>query len=130
MEHLIDIVLLGLLMITGFAIVRLRSLLAVTMLTSIYSLLSAALFVVLDAVDVALTEAAIGAGISTILMLATVAQTTDREKVPRHTPLLPLIVVITTGAALIYGTLDMPHYGDPDAPCTGMWQQPIYTIRL
>ena len=116
MEHFIDIVLLGLLMITGFAIVRMRSLLAVAMLTSIYSLLSASLFMVLDAVDVALTEAAIGAGISTILMLATIALTTDREKAPRHTPLLPLVVVISTGAALIYGTLDMPHYGDPDAP--------------
>ncbi len=32
MEHLVDIVLLGLLMITGFAIVRIRSLLAVAML--------------------------------------------------------------------------------------------------
>jgi len=116
MEYLIDIVLLGLLMITGFAIVRMKSLLAVAMLTSIYSLLSAALFVVLDAVDVALTEAAIGAGISTILILATVALTSDEEKAPRHTPLLPLIVVIATGAALIYGTLDMPHYGDPTAP--------------
>jgi multicomponent Na+:H+ antiporter subunit B len=116
MEHLIDIVLLGLLMITGFAIVRMRSLLAVAMLTSIYSLLSASLFVVLDAVDVALTEAAIGAGISTILMLAAVSLTTDEEKTPKHTPLLPLVVVIATGAALIYGTLDMPHYGDPDAP--------------
>ena len=116
MEHLIDIILLGLLMITGFAIAHMRSLLAVAMLTSIYSLLSASLFVVLDAVDVALTEAAIGAGISTILILATVALTTDREPVPRHTPLLPLVVVIATGAALIYGTLDMPHYGDPDAP--------------
>jgi multicomponent Na+:H+ antiporter subunit B len=116
MEHLIDIVLLGLLMITGFAIVRIRSLLAVAMLTSIYSLLSAALFVVLDAVDVALTEAAIGAGISTILMLATVALTSDEEKAPRHTPLLPLFVVFATGTALIYGTLDMPHYGDPAAP--------------
>ena len=72
MQHLIDVVLLGLLMVTGFAIVRMRSLLAVAMLTSIYSLLSASLFVVLDAVDVALTEAAIGAGISTILMLATI----------------------------------------------------------
>ena len=109
MEHLIDIVLLGLLMITGFAIVRIRSLLAVAMLTSIYSLLSAALFMVLDAVDVALTEAAIGAGISTILMLATVALTSDEEKAPRHTPLLPLFVVFATGAALIYGTTDMPH---------------------
>jgi multicomponent Na+:H+ antiporter subunit B len=116
MEYLIDMVLLGLLMITGFAIVRMQSLLAVAMLTSIYSLLSASLFVVLDAVDVALTEAAIGAGISTILMLAAVALTSDEEKAPRHTPLLPLIVVIATGAALIYGTLDMPHYGDPVAP--------------
>jgi multicomponent Na+:H+ antiporter subunit B len=116
MEYLIDIVLLGLLMITGFAIVRMRSLLAVAMLTSIYSLLSASLFVVLDAVDVALTEAAIGAGISTILLLAAVALTTDEEQAPRHTPLLPLIVVITTGAALIYGTVDMPHYGDPASP--------------
>jgi multicomponent Na+:H+ antiporter subunit B len=86
------------------------------MLTSIYSLLSASLFVVLDAVDVALTEAAIGAGIATVLMVATVALTTDEEKVPRHTPLLPLVVVMATGAALIYGTLDMPHYGDPLAP--------------
>ena len=116
MGHLVDIVLLGLLMIVGFSIVRMRSLLAVTILTSIYSLLSASLFVVLDAVDVALTEAAIGAGISTILLLATVALTTDEEKVPQHTPLLPLIVVLSTGAALIYGTLDMPHYGDPAAP--------------
>lgn len=115
-EHLINNVLLGLLMMTGFAIVRMRSLLAVTMLTSIYSLLSASLFVVLDAVDVALTEAAIGAGISTILLLATVALTTDEEKAPRHKPLLPLFVVVATGAALIYGTLDMPHYGDPMAP--------------
>ena len=116
MQHLIDVVLLGLLMVTGFAIVRMRSLLAVAMLTSIYSLLSASLFVVLDAVDVALTEAAIGAGISTILMLATIGLTREQEKLPRHTPLLPLIVVTVTGAALIYGTLDMPHYGDPAAP--------------
>ena len=116
MEHLLNNILLGLLMITGFAIVRMQSLLAVAMLTSIYSLLSASLFVVLDAVDVALTEAAIGAGISTILMLATIALTADREKPPKHTPLLPLIVVIITGAVLIYGTRDMPRYGDPDAP--------------
>lgn len=116
MEHMIDIVLLGLLMVTGLAIVRMRSLLAVAMLTSIYSLLSASLFVVLDAVDVALTEAAIGAGISTILMLGTIALTSDIEQAPRHKPFLPLLVVVATGAALIYGTLDMPHYGDPDAP--------------
>ncbi|MDX1697135.1 MAG: DUF4040 domain-containing protein [Thiohalobacterales bacterium] len=115
-EQLINDILLGLLMITGIAIANIRSLPAVAMLTSIYSLLSASLFVVLDAVDVALTEAAIGAGISTILVLATVNLTTLEEKAPRHRPMLPLVVVFLTGAALIYGTLDMPHYGDPDAP--------------
>jgi multicomponent Na+:H+ antiporter subunit B len=116
MEILIDNILLVLLMITGFSIVRMRSLLAATMLTSIYSLLSASLFVLLDAVDVALTEAAIGAGISTILLLATIALTTDRDKTPQRKPILPLIVVIITGMALIYGTLDMPHFGNPQAP--------------
>ena len=29
---------------------------------------------------------------------------------------LPLLAVVVTGAALIYGTLDMPSYGDPNAP--------------
>ena len=32
---------------------------------------------------------------------------------------LPLIVVLLTGGALLYGTLDMPAYGDPSAPIHG-----------
>jgi multicomponent Na+:H+ antiporter subunit B len=86
------------------------------MLSGIYSLLSASLFVVLDAVDVAFTEAAVGAGISTVLMLGTLALTGRSERRPRHTALLPIVVVVLTGSALVYGTLDMPRYGDPNAP--------------
>lgn len=104
-------------MATALAIVVMRDLFAMTMMAGIYSLLSATLFVDLDAVDVAFTEAAVGAGISTVLMLATLSLTTTREeRPPRHTALLPLIVVVITGAALVYGTLDMPHWGDPNAP--------------
>lgn len=104
-------------MATALAIVVMRDLFAMTMMAGIYSLLSAALFVNLDAVDVAFTEAAVGAGISTVLMLATLSLTTTREeRPPRHTALLPLIVVVITGAALVYGTLDMPRWGDPNAP--------------
>ena len=33
-----------------------------------------------------------------------------------HRPLLPLMVVAITGAALVYGTLDMPLFMDPGAP--------------
>ena len=116
MENLIDICLLGFLAVTAVAILRLRNLFAVVMLAGIYSLLSAGLFVVLDAVDVAFTEAAVGAGITTVLMLGTLALTTSEEKRQRRRTILPLIVVVMTGAALIYGTLDMPRYGDPLAP--------------
>ena len=42
------------------------------MLGSIFSLLAAAMFVILDAVDVAFTEATVGAGISTVVMIATI----------------------------------------------------------
>ena len=86
------------------------------MLSGIFSLLSASLFVVLDAVDVAFTEAAVGAGISTVLMLATLTLTATQEKSSDRFQILPLVVVLLTGTALIYGTLDMPRYGDPEAP--------------
>jgi len=112
----VDVLLLLFMAMTVFAIVRLRNLYAVVMLGSIYSLLAAAMFVVLDAVDVAFTEAAVGAGISTVLALGTLALTTSREKTPAHRRVLPLIAVCMTGAALVYGTLDMARFGDPSAP--------------
>ncbi len=80
---------------------------------------------VLDQPDVAFTEASVGAGISTVLILVTLALTTSEEKEPEHTPLLPLLVVLVTGAALIYGTLDMPSLGDPNAP-TNLHVAPRY----
>ena len=116
MAEAVNIVLLGLLAITAVAAIRLHDLFAVVMMFGIYSLLAATVFVVLDAVDVAFTEAAVGVGISTILMLATLGLVGRWERRPAHRPFLPLLVVVVTGAALIYGTLDMPHFGDPDAP--------------
>lgn len=86
------------------------------MLFGIYSLLSAALFVTLDAPDVAFTEAVVGAGISIVLMLATLALTSRHERRPSHRPWLPLAVVVTTGAFLVYGTLDIPRFGAADNP--------------
>lgn len=108
---------LGLLVVTALAVIRLRDLFAVIMLFGIYSLLSASLFVVLDAVDVAFTEASVGAGIATVFMLGTLALTNSREKIPAvHKRVLPLLAVLGTGAVLIYGTADIPYYGDPSNP--------------
>ena len=116
-DTLIDIALMIFLAVTAFAIIRMRNLFVVIMLFSIFSLHSAGLFVVMDAADVAFTEAAVGAGISTVLMLVTMALTrTEKEKAPVHHAPLPLIVVLITGAALVYGTYDIPSFGDPDSP--------------
>jgi multicomponent Na+:H+ antiporter subunit B len=117
-----------LLALTAITIVRMRQLWAAVMLMGIYSFLGASWMLMLDAPDVAFTEAAVGAGISTFLALATLALTTRRAKGPVHRPLLPLVVVVITGAALVYGTLDMPHFGDPEAPAQ-RYPEPSYIER-
>lgn len=93
-----------------------RDLFAVVMLSGIYGLLSASFFVAMDAVDVAFTEASVGAGISTLLMLTAVTMTGRSEDGARHKPMWALVVVFITGGLLIYGTLDMPYFGTADAP--------------
>jgi multicomponent Na+:H+ antiporter subunit B len=103
------------LLLVAIAAIRLRDLFAVVMLFSIYSLLTAALFMDLDAVDVAFTEAAVGAGVSTILMLSTLRLVGRREAKHKHT-WLPISIVAITGAALLYGVSDAPLIGAPDAP--------------
>ena len=116
MVEFVDITLQVLLGITAFSNIRLKNLIAAVMMVGIYSLLSAGLFVVMDAVDVAFTEAAVGAGISTVLMLGTLALVGHSEHQPQHRPILPLFVVILTGAVLVYGTLDIPPFGDASNP--------------
>lgn len=113
---MIDIVLLTLLVVVAIAIVRMKDLIATVMLSGIYGLLSASFFVAMDAVDVAFTEAAVGAGISTLLMLVVIAMTGRKENTKRHRPLPALVIVVITGGLLVYGTLDMPLFGSVDAP--------------
>ena len=111
-----DILLLTILLVTTVAVVRLRDLMAVVMLLGLYSLLMAAVWVVLDAVDVAFTEAAVGAGITTFLMLAAVLRIGREEKPPARRPIAALLIVAATGAALVYATTDFPPLGAADNP--------------
>ena len=115
MIPLLSAVLFVFLLAVALAVARSRDLFAAAMLTGIFSLLSAGLFTLLDAVDVAFTEAAVGAGISTLLILASLALTGSLESPPRRA-IVPLLVVLLTGSALLYATLDMPDFGDPAAP--------------
>lgn len=115
-EHVTEFVLLLFMTITALALARLRDLYAVVMLSGIFTLTAAVFYVALDAVDVAFTEAAVGAGVVTVLMLETLVLTNASEKVHSRRNALPMLMVTVTGALLVYGTFDMPLYGDPTAP--------------
>jgi multicomponent Na+:H+ antiporter subunit B len=108
--------LLTLLAVVTVAIVRQRSLFGVVILASVYSFLMASVLIVLDAVDVAMTEASVGAGVSTVILLATLhlVKTTEIRSV--RTRLVPMIVTLGTGAMIVWGTLVLPPFGTANAP--------------
>jgi multicomponent Na+:H+ antiporter subunit B len=116
MEGLIIAALLTMMGAVAVAIAIQRNLFAVVVLTGIYSFLMATVLVALDAVDVAMTEAAVGAGVSMVLFLSALYLSKGEEEIkPLHKPLLPLAVAIATGAVLVYGSVDLPAFSDPDA---------------
>ena len=110
----VEALLFVLLLATAIAVGRLTDLFAAAMMTGIFSLLSAGMFLLMDAVDVAFTEASVGAGITTVLVLSALSLTTSVEK-KRPVQWLPLSIVMLTGAVLIRATRDLPRYGDANA---------------
>jgi multicomponent Na+:H+ antiporter subunit B len=62
-----------------------------------------------------MTEASVGAGMSTVILLATLhlIRTTELRSLRPH--VLPLLVSLVTGAVLVWGTLVMPPFGTADA---------------
>jgi multicomponent Na+:H+ antiporter subunit B len=103
------------LVITAVLVARTTNLFAAAMLTGVFSLTCACLFTIMDAVDVAFTEAAVGGGFSTVLFLSTLALT-DRQERQQPAKLYPLIVVLLIGTALTMGMMNMKPYGDSSAP--------------
>jgi len=116
MITLFGVFLLCLLLITAIAIVREQNLFAAVMLTSIFSLQMAAIFFILDAADVALTEAAVGAGVATVLLLGALALTTNHEQQVQRHKTTAVVVAALTSLLIIFATFDMPRLGDPMAP--------------
>jgi len=115
-ETLINSVLLTLLAVVTIAIARQRNLFGVVALAGIYSFLMASTLIVLDAIDVAMTEASVGAGVSTVFFLAALHLTKSVEQRPHHSAALPLIVSGVVGTALVWGTIGLPAFGIADAP--------------
>jgi uncharacterized MnhB-related membrane protein len=70
-----------LLLITcAIAVIRIKDLLAAAIIFSTYSLVMCVVWQLRGAPDVAMTEAAVGAGVTTVLFLVAISRTTRREK--------------------------------------------------
>lgn len=75
-----DMIILVLVMICGVGALMIRDLIGSALLFSAYSFLMCLLWSIMGAVDVAFTEASVGAGVSTVLFFAAVYQTSRRSK--------------------------------------------------
>lgn len=80
MSRAFDIMLIALLIASAIAVIRLKDLLAAAIVFSTYSLMMCLLWLHRGAPDVAMTEAAVGAGVTTVLFLVTIGRTTRKER--------------------------------------------------
>ncbi|RQG97171.1 DUF4040 domain-containing protein [Natrarchaeobius chitinivorans] len=110
-------------LLAALATALFRDVLSAIVVFGAYSLGMAILYTFLLAPDVAMTEAAIGAGVTTILLLLTIARTsrppTDRLFERIH---LPAVVAVGAFVLVLFTLLgDMYAVGDPNAPVWG-WE--------
>ena len=127
MITLFEATLLVAILLTAVATAIFRDVLSAIIVFSAYSLGMAIIYTFLLAPDVAMTEAAISAGVTTILLLLTIAKTsrppTDELFEEINVPALVVVGVfaLVLGAAAIP---EMPAVGDPDAIA---WANPDVT---
>lgn len=113
---LLSLLLFALLLITTFGVIFVRDLLGSVILFSIFSLVMALLYLVMEAPDVAITEAAVGAGVSTLFLLLALTFTGREQTNRRCSRHSAKLLVVLLGLSLIYATADIPVYGLADSP--------------
>jgi energy-converting hydrogenase B subunit D len=80
MIFLFELIILILVVICGIAALAVRDLLGAAILFGAYSFMMCLLWAIMGAVDVAFTEASVGAGVSTVFFVAAVFRTGRRTK--------------------------------------------------
>lgn len=76
----IDLLILLLVVFCAIATITIKDLLSATIIFGVYSFLMCLLWAEMGAVDVAFTEATVGAGVSTVLFIAAILHTSRRSK--------------------------------------------------
>ena len=114
----LDITLLLILVATAWLALTTKDLLTSVALLAAYSLFAALLFAGLQAVDVALVEAALGAGLTGVLFIVAILATTrkadPRLQIRRRIVVTPLILIFL--GLMLFASTGLPDRGDPQAP--------------
>ena len=76
----LDLIILTLVMVCAIGALMVKDLLGAAILFGAYSFMMCLLWAIMGAVDVAFTEASVGAGVSTVFFVAAVFRTTRRSK--------------------------------------------------
>lgn len=114
-DGMIDIAIPLFLLACGLAVIFVRDMLSAIMIFTVYSLVMSMAWVRLNAVDVAITEASVGAGISTVLFLAVLSKTRTQEEKTKL-PFNALIITVAVAAILLYGVADLPDLRQANIP--------------
>ena len=117
-EIIINAFLVSFMLAIALFVINTRKVIFTILLTGTYSLLAALMFVSLDAVDVAFTEASVGAGISTILFLAALSYLPKEENKESFNKnhIFALTFCILIGGLLIWASYDLPLVGNANNP--------------
>ncbi|MBW2467500.1 MAG: DUF4040 domain-containing protein [Deltaproteobacteria bacterium] len=118
----LDICILTLIVICAFATIMVKDLLSAAIIFGAYSFLMCLLWTEMGSVDVAFTEASVGAGVSTVLFFAAVYQTTrrvgSRKSGRKLSKLVALMATLLTGLVLVIAEADFPGFADPFSPAS------------
>jgi multicomponent Na+:H+ antiporter subunit B len=118
----LDLSILTLIVICAFATIMVKDLLSAAIIFGAYSFLMCLLWTEMGAVDVAFTEASVGAGVSTVLFIAAVYQTSRTVK-PRKSgrglaKIFALLATLLTGLVLLIAEADFPGFADLSSPAS------------
>lgn len=80
--YLIQVIIGLVLIISSIIAIRLKNLIGAVIAMAVFSLALSLEFYILQAPDVAIAEAGVGAGLTTALYLLAIKNTTDEEEVP------------------------------------------------
>ena len=118
----LDLSILTVIVICAFATIMVKDLLSAAIIFGAYSFLMCLLWTEMGAVDVAFTEASVGAGVSTVLFFAAVHQTTRRVGFRKSGRMLSkavgLMAALLMGVVLVIAQADFPGFANPFTPAS------------